>query len=562
MNIYNKKSTQNPISKPYLILLLFGFISLLTTGIPCYVEAAKVDDFIPEDSLVYFKIQDLDEVYSEITTSETWKMTVDQLIGESDLKEMKNGLLAIQSLIGTDVYGVIDTIGYQTGLAIWVNDMQTFDGGLVIHSGGNLKELKRLSKVVSGALGLTGGTLTLDAGEYRKVKYNMIELEGVHLIYGFIGDFMVVGKEKDSFEKLIDTYQKKTPSIKKKDSYAKVLKQLGSGELRLFVNVAGILPYIDEIDDNSRVQLEIFTNLHANINLLDAAPFIKIHTEFNDKDMNSRITPFLKEGDELKILNNLSGEEDLFAAAAPGVLEAIWQLIQDEIRNAETDDALAIVTYLEGILNLNFEADAIPALTGEIALSVNDLSMFEPSALESLDVNIDNSLQVDATNVETDGGLLFISNSKSKWDHIGNSILNIQNSSISSFDYKGKKVTIFGSNFYYAENDGLALLTFSEDLIHSLVDRMVEKKKMARMKHIPKSPLVFVRLNTHKLMQMYLDNIPVKNDEEIQQDLFPLFAWITVDGNVAMFEVVLSDKESPIEVFGKMGKLVFPQMRF
>lgn len=565
MSTYRNIRTQKSISKYYLILLLFGFISLLFAGLPSSVNAATVDDFIPVDSLVYLKLQDLDEVYSEITTSETWKMTIDHLVGESELKEMKNGLLALQGILGTDVYGIIDTIGHQTGLALWMDDTRTFDGGIVIHSGGNLKELQRLSKIVSGALGLAGGTLILDAGEYRKVKYNMLKLEGAHLTYGFIGDFMVVGKEKDSFEKLIDTYKKKIRSIKKNTSYVKTSKKLGPGELSISVNATDILPYLDNIEDTSRTQLETFTRIQGKLNLLDASPLIKLHVEFNESHLESRITPFLTEnnrGGELKILNSMSGNEDLFVAFASGVLGAVWELIQEEIQNAETDDVFAFITFLEGILNLNFKEDVIAALTGEIALSVDDLSLFEPSALESLNINIENSIQVDASNVFTRGGLLFIPNSPIKWDQMGNSLSNLQNSSISSIDYKGKKVSIFGSNIYYAESDGVSLLSFSEDQMYSLVDRITEKEKIKILKHLPKSPLVFVNLNLIKLLQVVQDNIPVKNGAEIKQELFPLFAWIIVDDNVAMLEVILSDKESPIEVFGKMGALVGPQMRF
>lgn len=565
MKTYRNIRTQKSISKYYIILLLFGFISLLFAGLPSSVNAATVDDFIPVDSLVYLKLQDIDEVYSEITTSETWKTTIDHLIGDSDLKEMKNGLLAMQLIIGTDVYDVIDTIGHQTGLALWVNDNKTFDGGLVIHSGGNLKELQRLSKIVSGALGMSGGILTLDAGEYRKVKYNMLKLEGAHLTYGFIGDFLVVGKEKESFEKLIDTYRKKKQSIKKKTSYVKTSKKLGPGELSISVNATDILPHLADIDDTSRAQLETFTSIHGKLNLLDASPLIKLHVEFNENHLESRITPFLTEnnrGDELKILNSMSGNEDLFVAFASGVLGAVWELIQEEIQNAETDDVFAFITFIEGMLNLNFEEDVIAALTGEIALSVDDLSLFEPSALESLNINLENSIQIDASNVSTRGGILFIPNSPVKWDQMGNSLSNLQNSSISSIDYKGKQVSIFGSNIYYTESDGVSLLSFSEDQMYSLVDRITEKEKSKILKHLPKSPLMFVNLNLIKLLQVAQDNIPVENDEEIQQELFPLFAWITVNDNVAMFEVILSDKESPIEVFAKIAPLIIPQMRF
>lgn len=556
-NAIYKKTTAKPIH----ILLIIGIISLFFTSLPSSLNAATVDDFIPIDSLVYLKLQDLDEVYTEITTSEVWKKTTDELFGASDTEDMSSRLLALEAIIGTDVYGVIDSIGYQTGLALWIDENNTVNGGLVIHSGGNLKELRRFTQIISGTLGLIGGTLTLDAGQHRKVKYNMLKLEEANLTYGFIGDFLVVGKEKNSFEKLIDTYRKKIPSIKKKDSFAKVSKKLGSGELRISVNVAGILPYIDEIDENSRVQLETFTNIHANVNLLDTAPFIKIHTEFNDKNLNSRITPFLKEGDELKILDSMSGEEDLFVAAAPGVIEAIWQIIQEEIQNAETDDAVAFITYLEGILNLNFKEDVIAALTGETALSVDNLSLFEPSALESLDVNIENSIQVDAANVHTHGGLLFITKNQSKWEQMGNSLSNLQNSSVSSFDYKGKKVSIFGSNIYYAESDGLALLSFSEDQMYSLVDRIAEKKKKTRLKHIPKSPLVFVKLNTNKLLQVIQDNIQNGSNIKNQDEMFPILAWINVSENVAMLEVILSEKDSPLEIFAKIAPIVIPSIQ-
>ena len=66
------------------------------------------------------------------------------------------------------------------------------------------------------------------------------------------------------------------------------------------------------------------------------------------------IAPFLKEGDELKILKSLSGKEDLFIAVAPTVLDTVWQLIHNEIENTETGDVYAFITFLEGILNLDF----------------------------------------------------------------------------------------------------------------------------------------------------------------------------------------------------------------
>ena len=417
-----------------------------------------------------------------------------------------------------------------------------------------MKELQRLTKIITGVLGLSGGTLTLHAGKYQKVKFNTLEHDELNLTYGFVGDLLIVGQDNSSFEKLIDTYRKKKPSIKKKDSYAKVSKKLGSGEVSISLNVSGILPHLNDIDEISREQLESFTNIHAKLNLLDIAPLIKFHTEINERHLDSKITPFLKEGDKLKILNSMSGKEDLFVSVAPTVLENVWQLIQEEIQNTETDDVHALLTYIEGILNLNFEEDVITALTGEIALSIDNLALFEPSALESLDIDIENSLRIDAGNVHTHGGIIFIPKKPAKWDKIGNSLSNLQNSSVSSFDYKDKEISVFGSNIYYAESDGLALLTFSEDQMYSLVDSIEEKKKTRILKHLPKSPLIFVHLNIVKLLHVLMENVQHGNQEK-QNQMLPLFAWLTVDDNAAMVEVVLSDKESPIEVFGKIASV-------
>ena len=91
--------------------------------------------------------------------------------------------------------------------------------------GGNLAELQRLIKILTGFMGMSGGRLTLDAGEHRKVKYNTLQMPDVLLTYGFVGDFLVVGIGKNSFEKLIDTYRKKSESILKNESYTAVSKK-------------------------------------------------------------------------------------------------------------------------------------------------------------------------------------------------------------------------------------------------------------------------------------------------------------------------------------------------
>ncbi len=549
-------------SQPWINLLKLIFTILLIVSIPIFADAAKVADFIPKESVVYIQLNDIDEIYNEIQISENWEEVLDQVLDESDLQEMQQGMLAVEAIIGTDLFGIIDTVGYQTGFAMWDVGINSIRGGIVVHSGGNLAELQRLTKILTGFMGLSGGTLKPNAGEHRKVKYNTLQMPDVLFTYGFVGDFFVVGIGENSFEKLIDTYRKKSLSIQKNESYSKVIKKYDVGQVTGFINVSGLLPLLQDLSNIERIQLQTFKTVFARLNLLEVEPLFQLYTEFDSTLPESKIGPFLKEGDELEILKSLSGKEDLFIAAAPTVLETVWQLIHDEIESTESDDFYAFITFLEGILNLDFEDDVVAGLTGELALSVDDLTLFEPNDLESLDINIVETFQIDAGNVYTHGSLIFMPNNPGKWDQIGNSLSNLQNTSVSKTDYKGATVSEFGSNIYYAERDGLSLLSFSEEQMHSIVDTLQEKKKLSYLKQLPKTPLLVVKLNMLKLFEAMNGAIPLENDIVKPDEISSLLAWITVKENEAIFEVSVSDKDSPLEVMAKLAPFIVSNLDY
>ncbi len=551
----------NSYSRPWINLQKLIITILLTVGIPIFADAAKVTDFIPKESVVYIQLNDFDEIYNEIQVSEDWEQTLDQVLDESDLQEIQQGMLAAEAIIQTDLFGIIDTVGYQTGFAMWDVGINSIRGGIVVHSGGNLAELQRFTKILTGAMGLSGGTLKPNAGEHRKVKYDTLQMPGVLFNYGFVGDFLVVGIGENSFEKLIDTYRKKSLSIQKNETYSKVSKKYEMGQVTGFFNVSGLLPLLQGLSDIERTQLQTFKTVFAQFNLLEVGPLFQLYTEFDSTLPESRIGPFLKEGDELEILKSLSGKEDLFIAISPTILDTLWELIHTEIENIESDDFYAFIILLEGILNLDFEDDVIAGLTGELALSVDDLTLFEPDDLESLDIN-DETFQIDAGNVYTHGSLIFIPKNPGKWDQIGNSLSNLQNTSVSKTDYKGATVSEFGSNIYYAERDGLSLLSFSEEQMHSIVDTLQEKKKPSYLKRLPKKPLVVVNLNILNFLKANIGTVPIENDIVKPDEITSLLAWITVKENAAIFEVSVSDKDSPLEVMAKLAPFVISNLDF
>ena len=534
---------------------------LIIVGIPISVYAAKVTNFIPKESILYAQLNDIDEIYNEINISKDWEKALALLIDGSELEEMQQGIMAVQNIIGTDLFSVIDTVGYQTGLAMWQREVGDPHGGFVVHSGGNLAELQRLIKILTGFMGMSGGRLTLDAGEHRKVKYNTIQMPDVLLTYGFVGDFLVVGIGKNSFEKLIDTYRKKSESILKNESYTEVSKNIGSAQVSLYLDLRRIIPFVEDMDVDARIQLEAFSKVGAGLNLLEKGPMFQIFTKFDPNFPESQVSRHLKEGKELATLRGISGEEELFIAFAPGISETMWELAREAIQNSDTDEAYTFISYLEGLSNLNFEEDVIAGLTGEIALSVGDLTQFDPNGLENLDIDLDNTFSIDASNVHTHGGLIFNSSDPSKWDQIENSLSNLQNTSVSKMDYKGTNISMFASNIYYAERDGLSLLSFSEDQMYSMVDGLENKKKLSYLKQLPKTPLAVVKLNIVKLLELIDSSMQIENDVVMSDEISPLLAWITVEKDKAMLEVSLSEKESPLEVLGKFAPFIASHLK-
>ncbi|MYB01403.1 hypothetical protein F4X90_17275, partial [Candidatus Poribacteria bacterium] len=250
----------------------------LSAAIVFSANAAEVKDFMPKESVFYLQLQDIDEVYGEIEVSENWEQALALLPDAvADWQEMQQGLVMAQGVLSTDLMGVIETVGYRTALAIWLDETGTQQIGLVIHSGGNLGELQRFTKIVEGLLGMSGGgTLRLDAGVYQRVHYNAMEIEQNIAKYGFVDEYLVLGVGEKAFEKLMDTYRKDSPSIQQNPEFTEAVKKIGSGVATVFADIPSILPMINDIDAANRERVAVFRSLFARLNLLETGPFFQL----------------------------------------------------------------------------------------------------------------------------------------------------------------------------------------------------------------------------------------------------------------------------------------------
>ena len=511
-----------------------------------FAYAAKVEDFMPQESIFYVKLENIDEVYAEIETSENWEKALAILNETPNWQEIQQGLAMLQVTIGTDLLGIVETVGYQTAFAAWMDELNNLQIGIVIHSGGNLDKLQQLTKIVEGLMGMdSDNTLYLDAGVYQRVRYNAMERFDLVTKYGFVDEFLVIGANEGSFEKLLDTFRTDMPSIQENQKFASTLKRIGSGEVVVFANVPHALSLPIGLDELLQTRLSIFQSVYGCLNLLETGPFLQVAVQFNPDLPENEIGMFLKEGQSLKTLNALSDEDDLFVAVAPGIVESAWKF-------APIDADPDAITFFEGLLNLNMEEDIIAGLTGELALSVPDFRDFDLEALSGFKFEFDGAIELDAGDVETGGCIILNPSNRMKWNQIGNSLSNLQNASVSQTEYKGATVSAVSSNIYHTEVDGLFLIGFSEEQVYTLIDEIKEKKRPSYLKQLPKTPTAFAQLNLARTLESQRGSPPADKLIVDSKEIAPIIAWISVKDDEALLEATLSRKETGIEMLAKL----------
>ena len=528
------------ISKICCVILLLVTVSI--------ANAAEVEDFMPRESIFYLKLQDIDEVYGEIEISESWEKALALLADLPNAQEMQQGLAMFQGMLGTDPLDIIETLGYRTALAVWLDEANSSQTqiGVVIHSGGNLDTLRQLTKIVEGLLGMGGeNTLRLDAGVYQRVRYNVLERFDGILKYGFVDDFLVIGAGEGSFEKLMDTYRTDMPTVQQNKEFAGALEKIGAGEVVVFANVPPILSVMNDVEESLQTRLAIFQSVFGRLNLLETGPFLQVAAQFSPDLPENEIGLFLREGQRLETLNALSVEDDLFITVAPKVVESMWEFVP-------TDDAAEGIAFLEGLLHLNLEEDIMVGLTGELALSVPDFTRFDPEALSGFRFEFDGAIELDAGDVQTNGGIIFNPRYRMKWNQVGNSISNLQNASVSQTAYKGATVSEIASNIFHSEADGLFLIGFSEEQVYALIDGIKQEKRPSYLKQLPKTPTAFAQLNLARVLEIENGSPPADkllvNSEEIPL----LLAWLSVEDDAASLTMTISEEETLVEVLAKL----------
>ena len=70
--------------------------------------AAKIEDFIPDDSMVYLAFRDMDEVWETAEESENWKAALEVPEIKAWIDEVNQGLNILNLVLGNDLQGIIE----------------------------------------------------------------------------------------------------------------------------------------------------------------------------------------------------------------------------------------------------------------------------------------------------------------------------------------------------------------------------------------------------------------------------------------------------------------------
>jgi hypothetical protein len=550
--------------------LLIGLTILSGLLIIPATHAAKIEDFIPDDSIVYLAFRDLDEVWRSVEESENWKGVLEAPRMASKMDEVNQGLNLIQLMLGVEPSKLVEMFGRNAAFAL-LSGKSDVVAGVIIHTGGAIGEFERiingLTQLASG--NQQGKAVKQNTGQYRKVNFTSITLDKLSLTYGFVEDFLVVGANPGGFEALIDTYKKQRQSMAQNKQFSQVHKQFETAQVFAYTNMDAALPLMTKDMDAKKLRefralgLDSLQTLAYSLDVLNIGGGLQMYAQIKPEGRNGLLGVFLQEGQPLQSIQALSGKEDVFLSISPSSADAIWRFI--ETVGTASDDSGGFhsgIAQVEAFLNVNIKNDVIGALTGEIAVWGNFTELMQ----EGIHSPVDLLYAIDAAIV---GGLKY----EAKWRAFLDSIQNLANMPIQQYDYKG--TTLHQLSFppddptvtvRYGYLKNLFLVSFSDERFETIVDNAQKGAAVPAFKKTFKrfaaNPVIFLQLKPEKLLPVVMKAGKLSADATRRLEAVgPVVGSIAVKGNEAWLRLETLSDEAAIEACGRIASALAGTVR-
>ncbi|RKU37338.1 hypothetical protein C6496_09600 [Candidatus Poribacteria bacterium] len=542
-------------------------IAIFTAVLVSVTHAQTIETVIPADSILYFKLQNLQECREAIGSSENWKAAADIISAASQWQDIQQLMQALPMFTGTDIQGLIETfLGSQVAVTVSPGAEGLMVGIAIENSkDGAIPPLQKaeqiLSQVVATLSGMAGTPVRPQAGNYRGITYHTAQLNTMDLTYGRVDEtLLLVGITPGSFRKMVDVYKTSRKSITSNASYRSVAERYRKSEVFAFVDVETGSPYLKAIlPPLVGAQLDAFQTLIYNWDLLKPGGSQQLYGTLQKGEQGTLISLF-QEPSKMQAIQGLSGDEELFLTVAPSSSQTLWQMFFASEGNT---------TPIDGSLR-NFlipdQTDLLEAVTGELVISADSsFANFVPTLNIKLKDEKIESVKVEFP--ETNLGLIFNPDFPVKWQALFNGLLEkLSTEPPQQFDYKGKTLhtaSISGPLYYGSVNE-LFVIALSEKQYKSIVDNLLTGNPTPvfkkRLKGLPANPACLFQLNIEKFLPLVeTEGLPWWKPEVIAftQKVEILFASLAVGADVASLELTLSPEEKPIDAIARLAPILF-----
>ncbi len=536
---------------------------IFTVVLVSTTHAQTIETVIPADSLIYLKLQNLQECREAIENSENWKTAAGIISAASQWQDIQQLMQALPMFTGTDIHGLIETfLGEQVAVSVSPGTEGLMVGVVIENSGNHLEEAEQtLFQIVATLSGMAGNPVQPQARDYQGIRYHTAQLNTMELTYGRIDEtLLLVGITPGSFEKMVDVYKTSRESITSNTSYRSVADKYGKHEAFVYVEAETGSPYLKALlPPVVGKQLDAFQTLVYSWDLLKPGGSQQLYGTLKNGAQGTLISLF-QEPSKMQAIQGLSGDEELFLTVAPSSSQTLWQMILGSERNT-----IATAGSLSSFL-IPDKTDLIGAVTGELVISADSsFTNFLPKLIVTSDAGKIEGLKVEFP--ETDSGLIFHPDSPVKWQALFNGLLEkLSTEPPQQFDSKGmifNTVSIPGTVYYGSVNE-LFVIALSKEKCQSIVDNLLTgnptpifKRKLERL---PANPACLFQLNIEKFLPFVeTEGLPWWRPELIAftEKVGVLFASLTVGADTAALELTLSPEEKPIDAIARVAPILF-----
>lgn len=555
------------------ITLLFGVSVIYFTAIMISLSISAIDDtsveqVIPEDALVYLKLQNLQACREAVRNSENWKEATQLITGLPQWASAAQFLQMMPTFLGTDFQTLIDTfLADEVAVMVSLGASGPMIGAVIRNTGKHQEAENIFARLVSNTVGVDGNEVSLTQETYQGIKYHTLRANEGGFTYGSLNkDLFLIGITDGSFKKMVDVYKTETESIAANTAYCSAMDQFGGSEVFAFVNVDRALPFIKMMfppvigNELTSVQTLVYS-----WDLLHQGGSQRIYAQLK-AGQNRTFISRLEEKLEIRSTQGLSGEEGFSLAVSQSNAYRIWQMLILSKLATEPHTANSRLGFL-----VSNQTDILSALAGDIALSV-DASTFHTFNASGFNLRTESTdevvqsveLEFEAINL----GFIFNPNDPSKWQAFFDGIVEkMTTNPVVQFHYKGmtfNTATIPGKLYYGTVND-LFLLALSEEKFQSMIRKVLaSKNNLSSSESVEIRPAGLIQFNLHEFLS-YVEStgeVPwlSKDALTLRKKIESLLVSIAAREDEIWLEVQLSEDEKPIETVALLAPVVFMRM--